>query len=523
MTSRALGACWLRGEPDALSILPRAYERAEDRKRHVEVARTKKVGPEVLRALRSNTSPERTKAQEAIDRLAAGPATVVVTGQQAGLLLGPRYTFHKALSAIAIASALEAETGTPCVPVFWVQDEDHDFLEAAECAWLSRDGELERKALGDDAPRVPVGDRSVPSSVLNVLDAFEAQLSDEPFVGEARSMIAPWRTSASWSEAFCQTLGYVFRDEPLVILRGRGQEMARATQSYHQMALTELSIIEEKLRCRSESLKAAGFKLQVPVLARRSLSFFQEGIGTPRYRFECQKDDRLRADGYSYHLKDILMRLEAKPECFSTSALLRPIVQDGLLPVAAQVVGPGEASYLAQITELRAHFNQAAPMIIPRGRALWIEPPARRRLEHLGVDVAQALGDEGVFWASRTQRKALQPARLRAALLESFEQQLMGLEGLDISIHQARERTLRSVRRNIDRFVGKVSRSLAYEDRTLARRWGELQTWLRPAGLPQERLLGITDLVARFGLERLKMSFLDAYVPHHADVLELYL
>ena len=56
---------------------------------------------------------------------------VVATGQQVGLFLGPLYAFYKAASAIAVARALEAESGVRCVPLFWLQTEDHDFAEIA--------------------------------------------------------------------------------------------------------------------------------------------------------------------------------------------------------------------------------------------------------------------------------------------------------------------------------------------------------------------------------------------------------
>ncbi len=121
-------------------------------------AASRPTEPRVLESLRP-----RTEAQaRARDALAGGRACCVVTGQQAGLFGGPLYTIYKAASAIADAHALEAETSVPCVPVFWLQNEDHDFAEIAYCHVLGADGAVHRVAVDDegaDALR-PVAARS---------------------------------------------------------------------------------------------------------------------------------------------------------------------------------------------------------------------------------------------------------------------------------------------------------------------------------------------------------------------------
>ena len=62
--------------------------------------------------------PPSAARQTNLDALAAGKTAVVATGQQIGLFLGPLYAFYKAASAIAVARAMEAESGVRCVPLF---------------------------------------------------------------------------------------------------------------------------------------------------------------------------------------------------------------------------------------------------------------------------------------------------------------------------------------------------------------------------------------------------------------------
>ena len=55
----------------------------------------------------------------------------VVTGQQVGMLSGNYYTILKAINTIQLAKQLsETYPELKFVPVFWLESEDHDFLEA---------------------------------------------------------------------------------------------------------------------------------------------------------------------------------------------------------------------------------------------------------------------------------------------------------------------------------------------------------------------------------------------------------
>ena len=58
-------------------------------------------------------------AAKRLDLVANERGLVVTTGQQAGLFGGPLYALGKALTALALADALEEELGVPVAPIFW--------------------------------------------------------------------------------------------------------------------------------------------------------------------------------------------------------------------------------------------------------------------------------------------------------------------------------------------------------------------------------------------------------------------
>jgi uncharacterized protein YllA (UPF0747 family) len=74
------------------------------------------------------------EAARSAARLLTDPRSVaIVTGQQAGLFGGPLFTLLKALTALKLARRVSRDHSVPCVAIFWIDAEDHDWDEVARC------------------------------------------------------------------------------------------------------------------------------------------------------------------------------------------------------------------------------------------------------------------------------------------------------------------------------------------------------------------------------------------------------
>ena len=105
------------------------------------------------------------------------------------------------------------------------------------------------------------------------------------------------------------------------------------------------------------------------------------------------------------------------PVVFSPNALLRPLVQDTLLPTLAYVAGPSELAYLAQAQVLYEAFGRPQPVVFPRAAFTLVDHRIQRLLEkyhlsvedvwlgeeHLGRKIAAAGLAEG--WSERFSRR----------------------------------------------------------------------------------------------------------------------
>src|SRR6202162_4327881 len=82
---------------------------------------------------------------------------------------------------------------------------------------------------------------------------------------------------------------------------------------------------------------------------------------------------------------ELLDRVAATPENFSPSVLLRPVVQDYLLPTLAYTGGAAEAAYFAQVGAVYEILVGRVTPIVLRFSATLVEPKVQRWLGQYGI------------------------------------------------------------------------------------------------------------------------------------------
>jgi bacillithiol biosynthesis cysteine-adding enzyme BshC len=506
------------------------YADPGDRQAAVRRAR-RPLSREVARALevqnaRLAPSPARVAHLAA---LRAG-AAAVVTGQQVGLFLGPLYTVYKAITAVRVAGALSAETRSPVVPVFWLQSEDHDLPEIAECCvpcgTMTRAVSLPASA--DE--RVSVAHRSLPAAVTECLAELQAALDGLPHAGAHLARLAHhYRPGNGWVAAFAGVLGELFADEGLVVIDPRDPVLASAAAAVHRRGLSDARAIAAGLEERVRELSGAGFAAAVHVRRGAPLSFFHaDGAAGPRHRLEPCAGGFAEVGGSRVYSADALLStLAEEPLRFSSSALLRPILQDTLLPTAAYVGGPGEVAYFAQLGPLYAAYDLPMPVVVPRARCRVLDPMTTRSLARVGLQAADAGRPEAELLAAAdaaTSATGFDRVGFERDLLAPFERALGAAEqrleptaGLDGAV----EKTRSTVARAVARLADKVASAHARRDGAVVEAVRAIRARLHPNEAPQERVHGLPYYAARFGERTFITRVRDAVDPFDPTPLEL--
>lgn len=526
-----LFAAYVAGQ--ASDYFPLHFARAEDRRTAVASARARPMRPEVLAALIAQAAEHAPSAARTrhLEALGAG-AAAVVTGQQVGLFLGPLFTIYKAATAIVAARALSEETGHPVVPIFWLQTEDHDLPEIAATFVPSRSGGLTELAVPPRADeRVSVAHQVLPDSITEVVERLRAELGTLPGAEAHVARLArAYVPGAGFARAFASVLAELFADEGLVLCDPRTPELAALTAPIHRRAITDADLLSRVLLDRAALLEQRGLDVPVHVRAGAPLSFFHpRGVEGPRYRLGPVPGGFEELGGDGIHTDESLCSaLDVEPRLFSTSALLRPVLQDSVLPTAAYVGGPGEIAYFAQLEPLYRAFSLPMPLVLPRARFRVVDDKVARVLAKLGLSSSDAARAEDVLLAELRAHASSGPRTgesVERALVTSIDQLLddarAELVAAGSGVDVALDKTRATIHGAVAKLREKYDRARLHQDEALVADVRRVRSWLFPRGEPQERVLALAYPAARWGERAFLDRVLESIVPFDATQREL--
>ena len=448
-----------------------------------------------------------------LERLEKG-AAAIVSGQQVGLFGGPAYAFYKALSAIRIAEELTAE-GIDAVPVFWMATEDHDLDEVRHVSFF-KSGKLTRFELpGDGTPGRPVGRVRLGVQADEIAKAAADMLSGTSSAEVARFLQECYRADETYGSAFGKLFARVFAEDGLILLDPLDARLHKIAAPIYRKALEDRDALSENLLGRGKELEAAGYEPQVKVSAANTLLFHikddvrQPIVAKSDGNAESGNSGGFKTGELSWTLDEALRLVDQAPEAFSPNALLRPVLQDYLLPTVAFCAGSSEISYLAQSQVVYQHMLGRAPVILPRADFTILDAKGDKILQkyHLCIEAVWAGPQE-----LRRQMEAVSlPKELAAefdrkkSLVESTLAQLgEDIQKLDATLAGAVTTAKEKMTFQLEKLREKTGRALDDRAGLIGEHAEFLENLLYPNKTLQSRDLCFLPFLAQCGQEGLK-------------------
>ncbi len=491
------------------------YERGEELRkllehRAEEAAKpsNKELRKELINALKkqhSNAGSLTAEVEKNLKLLESERCMAVVTGQQVGIMGGPLYTIYKALHTVVLAKELSKEfPGYHFVPVFWQETEDHDFEETNNVNIITSGFELRniRYQPREDVSRRQIGGLKFEKDAMETFfSEMETYIQATDFTSEVLGLYkSAYQDDLTFAEAQARLLGDLMAEDGLLILNPNCKELKQYASFIFKKELDTAPLLSDTIQTRSKELTAHGYHAQ---LDPQGTNLFIADNGK---RFKLTKTET----GFSYDDKTISNQeaeniLNTAPERYSMNVVMRPLVQDTILPTVAYVAGPGEIAYFAQLKVAYDWADVKMPLIVPRFGMTIVEERFEKLIRKHGLKIDDLLeqGNDAIKAKLKSEQEAL--------IAERFASASGGVENILELLRGAVNATEPTLDGALSTLKGKLltgikdfeSKTLAAERKKQSETRAQLEKMLHvllPEGKLQERELILFYLLNKYGL-----------------------
>jgi bacillithiol biosynthesis cysteine-adding enzyme BshC len=438
------------------------------------------------------------KAMDNIQRFRSG-ASAAVTGQQVGFLGGPLFSFLKAIMAVRLA-AEASRAGAETVPIFWLATEDHDFEEIKSAVVQDADGRLHTVSVEAELTAgAPMSSARLTDTILAEVESVSDLLGNTDVARFVRESYVPGETVGT---AFAKLFARIFAEFGVILLDASDPELHRLAAPLYRDAIVHAEAIDTALAERGRELHAAGYHEQVKITESSTLVFgISNGARTPIHRanggFELGEEKLSPGE--------LLARIDEHPEQFSANVLLRPVVQDFLLPTLVYTGGPAEVAYFAQAAVVYERLLGRVTPVVPRFSATLVDSRAQRLLTKYRLSVSD------LFHGPEYTRELIAERSLPSDLQKCFEEATRSveealtklgppLETLDPTLVEAASRAASKIRYQLTRLRTRAANAEIRRSEIVSRHAEHLSSALFPHKQMQERVITGVSFLARYGL-----------------------
>ncbi len=451
-----------------------------------------------------------------IDKLRQANSVAVVTGQQLGIFLSPLFISYKTLTTLLLAERLQKNLDRPVVPIFWLHGEDHDFAETAPLHLLDDSDNLVQLHYepGSDpaaAPNGPVGRMTFTPAIERLLESIASCLPATPNKEELLAFLNTHFTEgAPLIDGFAALLKRLFKGSGLVLMSVDDRRLKQECSPLFQQEIEAPYELTEAIVKTTEELKTR-YHAQVQV---QPTNIF---LMTDHARIAIEAEDsvfRTRKEAASITREELSLALKETPERFSPNVVLRPLVQDFLLPTIAYIGGPGEVAYFAQLKPAYEWANLPMPVIYPRASVTLIEPAVQKWIDEYPMPL-QAYRDDPnkIFRSFVIDRMPIDIDGVMGPSREHIDQVITSLDHAAREIDETLVRSAASTRvrihQELTRFEERLIRAQKRMQNTDLLRINKVCNHLFPRQKLQERVLSPLHFLNAYGLD-----FFTSLLPH---------
>jgi len=457
------------------------------------------------------------KANEHLQQLEQG-AVAVVGGQQAGILTGPLYSVHKAISVITLAKEQSVKLQRPVVPVFWIAGEDHD-LEEINHTYTVHGADIKKRAYSERSRRKTMA--SVTSinkeSMTQLLNTIVKDIGETEFTEILiKQLVDTLNKSETFTDFFARLMNQLFEDEGLLMIDAADFKFRRSESENFTHIIRNNEEIARVVTEKEAQLASAGYGN--PILATdeaANLFFVEDG---ERHLLERKNQLFVNLAANIKMSREELLEIANKhPEQLSNNVVTRPLMQEMTLPVLAFVGGPGELAYWATLKDAFSVLGLQMPIFAPRLHITIVTRHVEQLLREHHLNVADVwdgkalqLKEQFIAEVQDTEAKR-QIQTMQQMLLEKYDELRSYLEEQHLQLDKILGKNKENHLKQFEYLQQKVEQTVLNKHETTIRKFMTLHNELYPNEGLQERTYNPYQYFNEFGpmliTEMLKQNY----------------
>lgn len=434
-------------------------------------------------------------------------ASVVVTGQQAGLLTGPLYTVHKAISAILLAKEAADKLGTPVVPVFWIAGEDHDLAEICHI-YRETNGRIEKL----NYPHAKLGKSAASHAPLKAeeieafLEEYFRSLPETAHTKEIRSLVFGHLERAdTFTAFFASLLNHFFDHQGLLYIDAADKQLRAYEGSFFSKLIENSGAIAKAVVEAETALEADGYKAGIDAKEEAAHLFLT--IEGERLLLEREGSHFVvKNTSVSFTQQQLLDIAKREPERLSNNVVTRPLMQDFVFPVLAFVGGPGEIAYWAALKGAFELMDMEMPIVMPRLSVSLIDRRTASLMEKRQLSFEDVVVERKVpqlrnelYEHIRDEETEAKIDEVKKGLTEEYEELISRFTAVSAGLTPLTEKNLRIHLKQLDFLKHKLQDEVAIQNSTQFNQLAAIENALLPESGLQERIYNPVPYLNQYG------------------------
>jgi bacillithiol biosynthesis cysteine-adding enzyme BshC len=460
------------------------------------------------------------KTIENINLLKNEDTFVVIAGQQPAIFTGAIFSIYKIITVLNLADYLKKSLNLNIIPLFWNASDDNDLPEIKSIKM----SESQFEKISIDVPEYLSGFSY--SKIILPVDEIENvsrkmiySLPETDFKKEINKFIEEIiinlrtdkkRSGISISKFYSLIIAKMFKNYGLVIFDPEIPEIKKLSIKLINFDLNNFNKINSMIEFNGNELVSEGYHAQLKLIKNNLDFFLNTENGREKIKSKSEGEDIFIFEKSFKTEKNELDKNKLRDIIFKNitdaglNVVLRPLLQDFILPNIATVCGPGEISYYAQLKDVYTLFGSELPILYPRMSATLIENKIRKAFLKLNLSYDEIEASQDNLAGKIFQNIA---GFNYQSYLENMEKELYTVlqkymeeiknHGFDAS--EAFGRINQNFKKEVEVLGKKIINEYKRKNSFIVETISKIYNNILPDGKLQERVINIFEYINKYG------------------------